>query len=126
VKRLLCVAVVLAAVSACGPIDYINTVTIKASRAVAEARTANAEKLSPYEWWSAVEYLQMAREKAAYAEYQISINYGETSEKMAKEAKKISIEKGEQGPSAKGPSAADAPTQVVPSTNTPSEKEINQ
>jgi hypothetical protein len=109
VKRLLCVAALAAGLSACGPIDYLNTVTRKATRAVAEAKTADAERLAPYEYWSAVEYLHMAREKAAYADYQIAIDYGERSEKMGKEARRIASEKHQSGPTALTPSGDESP-----------------
>ena len=52
------------ALSACGPIGYHYSVSLKAAQALAEAKAANAEKLAPYEYWSAVTYLKMAREKA--------------------------------------------------------------
>jgi hypothetical protein len=109
VKRLLGVAAVAASLLACGPIDYLNTVTRKATRAVAEAKTADAEKLAPYEYWSAIEYLHMAREKAAYADYQIAIDYGERSEKMGKEARRIASEKHQAGPTVTTPSGDESP-----------------
>ena len=104
-KRLLCLAALTAICWGCGPIDYLNTVTRKATRALAEAKTADAERLSPYEYWSAVEYIHMAREKAAYADYEIAIAYGEKAEKMAKEARRIATEKGQAGPAAGGDEA---------------------
>ena len=100
------------AVQACGPIEYLNTVTFNASQAVAEAKAANAEKLAPYEYWSALVYLRMAQEKASYADFQLSIKYGERAIKMGKKARKIAVEKGEEGPSAI--SDTQAPPEVVP------------
>ena len=84
VKRLIiCTFVCVLLLAACGPIDYLNTVTLKATRAVADAKAANAEKLAPYEYWSALTYLQMAREKVGYADFEDAVTYGEKSEEMA-------------------------------------------
>lgn len=94
--RLLLLAFGMAALLGCGPVDYLNTVARKATRAVAEARAAGAEKLSPYEYWSAVEYLQMAREKAAYADYQVANGYGDKALKMATEARRLAAEKAQR------------------------------
>ena len=100
VKRFLCIAVSTLLLAACGPVDYLNTVTLKATRAVADARAANAERLAPYEYWSALTYLQMAREKVGYADFEDAVTYGEKSEKMAIEAKKLAVQKGKEGPDA--------------------------
>jgi hypothetical protein len=98
VKRLLYIGLGVVTFSSCGPVDYLHTVTLKATRSLAEARAAEAEKLSPYEYWSAVEYLQMAKEKAAYAEYEIAISYGDKAESMANDAKRLASERVLEGP----------------------------
>ena len=116
-RRIICFAIIALAASACGPIDYINTVTLKASRAVSEAKAANAEKLAPYEYWSARTYLLMAREMGARADFEHSIDYGEKAQKMAQQARKLASEKGEEGPDAQR--IKQAPVQVVPGTDTP-------
>jgi hypothetical protein len=102
VKWVICVALALAAMPSCGPIDYLHTVSLKARRAVANATAADAQRLSPYEYWSAVEYLQMAREKAAYADYEIAISYGDKALTMANDALRLSSER-EQAPSVNRP-----------------------
>jgi len=99
--------------AACGPVDYLSTVTLKATRAVAEARTANAERLAPYEYWSAVEYLRMAKEMAAYADYLVANRYGEAAAKMATEARRLAAEKAQAGPTA-GATGADETTDETP------------
>ncbi len=108
--RTLCLAVLgTALLTACGPVDYLSTVTLKATRALAEARTANAEKLAPYEYWSAVEYLQMAREMAAYADYLVANKYGEEAAKMASEARRLAAEKAQAGPAATATGGDESP-----------------
>jgi len=118
----------MAVLSACvGPIDYLNTTARKARRAVAEADTASAEKLAPYEYWSAVVYLRMAREKAGHAHWEDAWKYGRKAEEMGELAKKMATEKGEAGPTATGvrPSEssdgedAERPPVVKPETKTP-------
>jgi hypothetical protein len=104
------------ALVACGPVDFLSTVAIKATRAVAEAKAANAEKLAPYEYWSAVEYLHMAKEKAAYADYEIAIGYGDKAEQMGKEARRIASTKAQAGPGAL-PSGEEVPPTLAPDAN---------
>jgi len=99
------------ALSACGPIDYLNTVTRRATRAVAEAKAANAEQHSPYEYWTAVTYLNMAREKATYADYMIAVDYGERCEAAAIKAKNLASKTAEEGPS--GARDTHAPAEVI-------------
>ncbi len=96
--RLLCVAFLAAVLLGCGPVEYLYTVAANANRAVAQARAAGAERLAPYEYWSSVEYLQMARETGSYADWQLADRYGEKAEKMAKEASAIAAKKREAGP----------------------------
>ena len=109
-----CVAGVLltAALSACGPGLYIYTVTAQASRAVEEAKAVQAEERAPYEYWSAVQFLQMAREKAGDADYQIAIRYGRKAVTMSKDARRLSMERGKPWtppPPSEAKTAAPAP-----------------
>jgi hypothetical protein len=109
----------LVVLPACGPIQYISTVTFKARRLVSEAKTAEAESFAPYEYWSAVTYLRMAREKAGYADFQNAKDYGDRAVAMAQKARELADERRRAGPSAspgtapgaKGP-ATKAPTKV--------------
>lgn len=82
----------------CGPVEYLNQVTRKASQAVAEARKVDAEKWAPYEYWGALEYLTKAREEAGYADYQAAIRLGKKAEQLAREAKVLAMERSAAGP----------------------------
>ena len=86
----------LLGLGACGPAEYINQVTRRASAALAAARESGAEKYAPYEWTSAVEYLHKAREEAGYADFQAAIRFGKQSEDMALKARQISAKTTEQ------------------------------
>ena len=71
---------------ACGPIAYTSQVTFRADDAVAAARAAHAETLSPYFWTRAVNYLRMAREVAAHADFEGATRFGRLAEKAALQA----------------------------------------
>ncbi|MCK5798670.1 MAG: hypothetical protein KAI47_15865 [Deltaproteobacteria bacterium] len=83
---------------ACGPIQYISTVTFSARRLVSEAKTAEAKVYAPYEYWSAVTYLRMAREKAGYADFGLSKDYGDRAVAMAKKAMVLTSDRRRAGP----------------------------
>ena len=74
------------ALTACGPIAYFNQVTITADTKVEEARAVNADKLSPYWWTRATQYLRMAREVAAHADFQGANHFGRLSAEAADQA----------------------------------------
>jgi len=78
--------VLLLAVVACGPTSYIGQVTIGADNAVEKARLAHADKYSPYYWTRAMQYLHMAREVAAHADFQGAKHFGRLAEDAAGEA----------------------------------------
>ena len=99
--RVLAIAVSVAVaigLGACGPVAYVHQVTLDADDAVDAARRANAEKYSPYWWTRATEYLHMAREVAAHADYQGANRFG----RLAADAARHALEEAELG--AKDPS----------------------
>jgi hypothetical protein len=92
---------------ACGPVQYLTTVTAKASSEVAAAKSANAEQYAPFEYTAAVEYLHKAREEEGYADHQAAVKYGRLAHDHAEKAKKIALEK------------AGSPPDVIPDVNSP-------
>lgn len=72
--------------AACGPIAYVGQVTRSASTAVDAARAAEAEKLAPYWWTRATEYLHKARERAAHADFQGANRFGKLATDAAQQA----------------------------------------
>jgi len=76
--------------SACGPFAYVGQVPQDAAKKVERARELEAAKYSPYWWTRATQYLHMAREVAAHADYQGANRFGrlasEAAEKAAAEA----------------------------------------
>jgi len=75
----------------CGPVEYINQVSFKAASALAAAKEAQADRYAPYEYTAAEAYLHKAREEAAYAQYQDSIEYGRRAEEQAHKARAIAL-----------------------------------
>jgi hypothetical protein len=82
-----CALVLGVSLAACGPIQYVNTVTRGASSALDEARSANADKLSPYWWTRAVEYLHQARVLAAHSDFQAANRFGRLARDAAQKAR---------------------------------------
>lgn len=76
----------LGLLSACGPVAYINQVPRDAAHKVELARQLNAVKFSPYWWTRATEYLRMAREVAAHADFQGANRFGRLSSEAAAQA----------------------------------------
>jgi hypothetical protein len=78
--------------TACGPVQYVSQVTQRASTELAAARSANADKLAPYEFTTAELYLHKAREEAGYSDYQAAIRFGKKAELMARKARRIATD----------------------------------
>lgn len=80
----------LALVPACGPVTYVRHVTFGATGDVAQARIRDGEKMSPYEFTAAREYLQRAKELAGYARFQDANKFAKKSEELATASLKVS------------------------------------
>ena len=85
----LVLSVVVAFATGCGPVQYVSQVTQRASMEVAAAKSANADKLAPYEYTTAELYLHKAREEAGYSDYQAAIRFGKKAELMARKARRL-------------------------------------
>jgi len=101
-------ALMVACVIGCGPIEYID-VSSKAGAALAQAKQVDAERLAPYEYTAAQEYLHKAREEAGYSEYQVSIEFGRKAEELAARARALA-------PPPPAPAPAAAPSSPAPAT----------
>jgi hypothetical protein len=73
----------------CGPIEYLAQVERRAPAALAEARQHGAERLAPYEFAAAQEYLREAQVAATRSAYQRAVDYGRRAEELAAEAEGI-------------------------------------
>jgi hypothetical protein len=99
----------------CGPVQYVSQVTQRAAMEVAAAKSANADKLAPYEYTTAELYLHKAREEAGYSDYQAAIRFGKKAEIMARKARRLAGDS--QGPS------SDSDGAPIDPSATPGEKE---
>lgn len=84
--NLLASATVPLTVGACGPIEYVNRVTQRASEAVEVAQADKANELSPYWWTRATLYLHKAREEAAHAGFAAANRFGRIASEAADRA----------------------------------------
>lgn len=78
----------LGALPGCGPVGYLQTVTVDARELVQAAEEAGARERAPYEYHAAWEYLRMARELGARADFELAIDYGKRSERLAREGRR--------------------------------------
>ena len=114
------IAAYLATVAAaCGPVQYIGTVTQSAASSVAAAKAANAETYAPFEYTAAVEYLHKAREEEGYADHQAAVRFGKLAQQHADKAKKIAIDNAGRPPE---PNPAEEPGVDAPETENPLEQ----
>lgn len=93
----LCLVVLLGLCAGCGPVEYINQVTRRASSSVAAAKAAGADKTALYEYTLAVLYLRQARVEAGHAHYQVAVNYGRLAERKGNDARALAQERATGG-----------------------------
>lgn len=70
----------------CGPIQFVSQVTLRAEKAVAAAKLRHSDRYAPYEYFGAEAYLEQAKYRAAYGDFQEAYRYGKKSEAMADKA----------------------------------------
>ena len=109
--------IVLAA-AGCGPIVYVSQ-TREASDAIETARDAQAEQYAPYWWTRATQYLEKAREIAAYADFQGANRFSQLATEAANKATEEATKAPKTGPTT-GPTSGDvAPARVAPAKEQP-------
>ena len=106
--------ILVGAAGGCGPIEYINQVSVKAASALADAKRAGADRYAPYEYTAAEAYLHKAREEAGYSDYQAAIRFGKKAELMARKARRLAADSQGQTP------ADDGGEPIDPSASPPS------
>lgn len=89
VSRLLALAAFLGLAPACGPVTYLSRVTFGAAGEVAHARVSNAERMAPYEYTAATEYLRRSRELAGYARFHDANNFGQRALDLGRKATEV-------------------------------------
>lgn len=90
IVRLLVVLAGASALTSCGPIQSTSYL-IDAQVALEAARTAQANKLAPYEWTAANLYLHKAREEVGYSEFEQAVTYAAKASKFANSARDVAM-----------------------------------
>ncbi len=103
----------------CGPVEYINQVSRKASSEVEAAKSVKADKYSPYWYTLAVEYLNKAREEAAHADYQAANRFGKRSAEAAAKARELAVKR------AADPSAIPVVPDSSPDSSSPDSSDVD-
>jgi hypothetical protein len=94
----------------CGPLRSTAFI-LDAEVQIEAARTAGAEKYSPYEFTLAQLYIKKAREVVGFSDYEVGVGFAEQASAQARKAKESSM-------------AAAAKTEVTPSfTTAPPDKQ---
>ncbi len=86
----LLLALALAATAACGPVMSTSHL-LDADVQLEAARTAQADKLAPYEWTAANLYLHKAREEVGYADFEQAVTYASKASKFANAARDVAM-----------------------------------
>jgi hypothetical protein len=93
----------------CGPVEYLNQVSSRASNALMLAQREDAGRYAPYEFTKASEYYRKAREEAGHSAYQAAIDYGRKCEELATKARAIARERSEREAGRKATAGSTAP-----------------
>jgi len=93
VGRKLVFGVLLSLLGGCGPIEYVNEVTRKASTEVDSAKAVANEEDAYYRYYFtlAIEYLKKARIEASYADYQAANRFGRKASFAAQKARETAL-----------------------------------
>jgi hypothetical protein len=124
-------ALLCAAGSGCGPIEYIANVPLDAAGALSEARQVEGARYAPYELTAAEEYIHKSRQLAGYARFHSAVAFGRKAADNARKAKQIALEKAQlpeergDAPAAGGePSATEVKTVERPATRPAARPEV--
>ena len=89
--RVMMISGAVAALGAgCGPTQSTSFL-LDAEVMVEAARTAQAEKLAPYEWTAAQLYIHKAKEEAGYADFEQSVDYAKKGVDFATRARDVAL-----------------------------------
>jgi hypothetical protein len=83
---------ILLVLGGCGPVESTSLI-IEADTGLHNAKTAQGDQKSPYEYTSAEQYLHKAREKWGTSDFEYAIDYATEARDMAKSARDRSLKK---------------------------------
>ncbi len=87
--------VAAAAAVHCGPVQS-TAYLIDAETMLDAAKTAQAEKLSPYEWTAATLYLHKSKEEVGYSDYEQAVDYAKKALDFATRARNQAMKVGKR------------------------------
>ena len=87
----------------CGPIQA-TAIQFDTEIMLEAARTAQAEKLAPYEWTAAKLYLAKSKEEVGFSEYEIAFGYGKKALDFATHARDVAMRSGRRSETNEQPS----------------------
>jgi hypothetical protein len=79
----------------CGPVES-TAVILSADTALHNAKTADGDQKSPYEYTAAEQYLHKAREKWGTSDFEYSVDYATKARDLATTARERSLKKEDQ------------------------------
>jgi hypothetical protein len=91
--RWVLVAAVALCAPACGPIQSTSYL-IDTETMLEAARTAQADKLAPYEWTAANLYYAKSKEEVGYSDYEQAVDYGKKAVDFATRARDAALKVG--------------------------------
>ncbi len=100
--RYLVISAAVVAGLSCGPVQS-TAYLVDAETMLDAARTAQAEKLAPYEWTSANLYWHKAKEEVGYSEFEQAVDYAKKAVDFATRARDSAIKVGKRSEPAAAP-----------------------
>lgn len=88
--RTLLVLVAAAVLAGCGPVQSTSFL-MDAETMLEAARTAQAEKLAPYEWTAANLYLHKSKEEVGYSDFEQAVDYAKKAVDFATRARDAAV-----------------------------------
>lgn len=105
--RLVAVAVAFTAIG-CGPVQSTSYL-LDAETMLEAARTAQADKLAPYDWTAANLYYSKSKEEVGYSDYEQAVDFAKKAVEFATKARDNALKAGR-----KSEPAIPAPPMVTP------------
>ena len=84
---------------ACGPVQS-TAYLIDSETMLEAARTAQADKLAPYEWTAANLYFAKSKEEVGYSDFEQAVDYGKKAVEFATRARDVALKVGRRNESA--------------------------
>lgn len=84
--------------TACGPVQSTSYL-IDTETMLEAARTAQADKLAPYEWTAANLYYAKSKEEVGYSDFEQAVDYGKKAVEFATRARDTALKVGRRSES---------------------------